>query len=402
MATGTPDPTIRVLLVDDDEEDYLLTLGYLKDITGRNYHLDWVHDYDSALEKICESQHDVYLIDYRLGARDGLTLIQDALARGCMEPMILLTGQGQFETDLAAMKIGAADYLEKSNLDPVRLERTIRYACLQKRMESELEAKVRARTLELEKEIEARRRIEEQLRESNRRKDEFLAMLGHELRNPLMPIVNALGILQMGPAQPPPVQKALDIMDRQVRVMIRLINDLLDVSRITNGRLRLDREPIRLPEILSTALEVSQLLLDKGQITLEVNTAPDLPEILGDRVRLAQVFMNLLNNASRYTPAGGKIIVTMSQEETTPGHSSVAIRFKDTGVGIAPEALPLVFDLFAQDDDGVDRARDGLGVGLALVRGLVELHGGTVTVHSDGIGKGTEFLVCLPAPEKGS
>lgn len=402
MATGTPDTTIRVLLVDDDEEDYLLTLGYLKDITGRNYHLDWVHDYDSALEKICESQHDVYLIDYRLGARDGLTLIQDALARGCMEPMILLTGQGQFETDLAAMKIGAADYLEKSNLDPVRLERTIRYACLQKRMESELEAKVRARTLELEKEIEARRRIEEQLRESNRRKDEFLAMLGHELRNPLMPIVNALGILQMGPAQPPPVQKALDIMDRQVRVMIRLINDLLDVSRITNGRLRLDREPIRLPEILSTALEVSQLLLDKGQITLEVNTAPDLPEILGDRVRLAQVFMNLLNNASRYTPAGGKIIVTMSQEETTPGHSSVAIRFKDTGVGIAPEALPLVFDLFAQDDDGVDRARDGLGVGLALVRGLVELHGGTVTVHSDGIGKGTEFLVCLPAPEKGS
>jgi signal transduction histidine kinase len=387
MATGTPDTTIRVLLVDDDEEDYLLTLGYLKDIAGRNYHLDWVHDYDSALEKICESQHDVYLIDYRLGARDGLTLIQDALARGCMEPMILLTGQGQFETDLAAMKVGAADYLEKSNLDPVRLERTIRYACLQKRMESELEAKVHARTLELEKEIEARRRVEEQLRESNRRKDEFLAMLGHELRNPLMPIVNALGILQMGPAQPPPVQKALD---------------LLDVSRITNGRLRLDREPIRLLDILSTALEVSQLLLDKGQITLEVNTAPDLPEILGDRVRLAQVFMNLLNNASRYTPAGGKIIVTMSQEERTPGHSSVAIHFKDTGVGIAPEALPMVFDLFAQDDDGVDRARDGLGVGLALVRGLVELHGGTVTVHSDGIGKGTEFVVCLPVPEKGS
>jgi signal transduction histidine kinase len=394
MGTGTPDDPLRVLLVDDDEEDFVLTRHYLREIPGRGYHLEWVNDYDKALELICAHQYDVYLIDLHLGVRDGLSLLREAQSRGCGGPMILLTGQGQLETDVAAMKAGAADFLDKSGLDAVRLERAIRYACLQKKLESELEAKVRERTHDLEQEVAARRRVEERLRRADQRKDEFLASLAHELRNPLMPITNAVGILQMAGPQPPSAQKAMDILDRQVRVMVRLIDDLLDMARITNGKLRLECEPVRLKEVVDSAMEVSQVPLEKAGVKCTVKVPPDLPEISGDRVRLAQVFTNLLNNAAKYTPSGGSVTVSVERGED----GWLVARVRDTGVGVAPELLPGLFDLFAQEERSLERSRDGLGIGLTLVRGLVELHGGKVAVHSEGVGCGTEFTVRLPVP----
>jgi len=400
MGTGTPENPIRVLLIDDDEEDHILTQGYLKAIPGRHFHLDWVADYDKALDLICGGTYDVYLLDYHLGARNGLSLLKEALQKGCAQPIILLTGQGQFDTDMAAMQAGAADYLEKGRLDAVRLERTIRYAVLQKQLETDLESKVRERTRELEQEIDARRHVEDQLRDADRRKDEFLAMLGHELRNPLMPIQNAVSILRLLGISQPAALMALDILDRQSNVMVRLVNDLLDISRITTGKLRLEIDTVGIGEILESALEVSQTLLDRAKITCTVMVPPDLPAIQADRVRLAQVFTNLLNNAAKYTPAGGTVTVTACREEASPGQFCLAIRVRDTGIGMTPQLCAEVFDLFVQDAVVGDRASEGLGVGLALSRGVIELHGGTILARSDGPDQGTVMVVRLPLPGK--
>jgi len=397
MGTGTRDNPIRVLLVDDDEEDYVLTRGYLKDIPGRFYHLDWVAGYDDALAAICRAEHDVYLIDYRLDARDGLALLEEALGRGCVGPMILLTGQGEEEIDLAAMRAGAADYLEKSQLDGVRLERTIRYACLQKGLEKELEEKVRDRTRELEQEVAFRRRVEGQLRDADRLKDQFLAVLGHELRNPLVPIRNALGILQLAP-NAESSRRAVELLERNVAVMVRLINDLVDVSRITRGKLQLEPESLDLREVIAAALDLSRPLLDQAGVTLTTRVPDDLPPFEGDRVRLAQVFANLLNNAAKFTPAGGGVTLTVEREASP--EAALVVRVRDTGVGISAEQLPHIFGMFSQVGRSPEQAQGGLGVGLALVRTLVGLHGGSVTAASDGLDRGTEFTVRLPlAPD---
>ena len=186
------DRPVRVLLIDDDQDDYLITRDLLAEIPAGEYQLDWSPDYESGLETFCKKEHDVVLLDYRLGVHTGLELLNESHARNCVVPVILLTGQGEREIDLAAMRVGAADYLEKSRLDPTLLERSIRYACLQKQYEATLEKKVQERTSELEaanqalqREIADRKRAEEALKDAARRKDEFLATLAHELRNPL-------------------------------------------------------------------------------------------------------------------------------------------------------------------------------------------------------------------------
>jgi signal transduction histidine kinase len=396
MGTGTADDPIRVLLVDDDRDDFILTRDILQDIPGRHYTLDWTSGYAESLEAICRGDHDVYLIDYRLGERDGLSLWREALDRNCTGPMILLTGVGEMELDLAAMQAGAAGYLEKAHLEPVRLERSIRYACQKKRDEAELEQKVAERTRELEQEIAVRRRAEEALRLADRRKDEFLATLAHELRNPLVPIRNALGILQLPGGTTKTQQSALEVLNRQIAVMVRLINDLLEMARIARGKLQLDCEPLSLSDVLQAALEVSQPLLDRANVTLTTRIPNDLPALVGDRIRLAQVFANLLNNAAKYTERGGKAELTVTREG-----KQIVVRVRDTGVGIPADLLPHIFEMFSQVDRSLDRSQGGLGIGLALVRNLIELHGGTVSAHSDGPGTGTEITVYLPIPVPG-
>ena len=238
---------------------------------------------------------------------------------------------------------------------------------------------------------EAANRHAEELVEADRRKDEFLAMLGHELRNPLAPIRNALQLVRLGRLETrPEVRDAHDIIERQVENLVRLVDDLLDVGRITSGKIQLQKERIDLAAVVARAVEGARPLIDARRHTLEVNL-PEVPvPVEADPVRLAQVLWNLLNNAAKYTPDGGRITLTVERGD------EAVVRVRDTGMGIAPEMLPRVFDLFTQVERTLDRAEGGLGIGLTLVRRLTEMHGGTVAAPSEGQGQGSEFVVRLP------
>jgi PAS domain S-box-containing protein len=254
---------------------------------------------------------------------------------------------------------------------------------------------------------DALRRSEEALKERadaladvDRRKDEFLATLAHELRNPLAPLRNALHLAKLADPNPiPDVKRARDVMDRQIEHLIRLVDDLLDMSRINRGKVRLRKERVDLADVVARAVESSRPAIDERKHTLEISL-PEEPILLeADAVRLAQVFLNLLTNASKYTPVGGLIRLSAeigSADGIAPPRREVVVRVRDTGMGIAAELLPKVFDLFTQAERSLDRADGGLGVGLSLVRQLTELHGGTVTATSEGHGRGSEFSVRLP------
>ena len=242
--------------------------------------------------------------------------------------------------------------------------------------------------------ITERRRAEDKLRDADRRKDEFLAILAHELRNPLHPIRTLVAVLRAATPSASQLQAAADIIDRQVRQMTRLLDDLLDVSRITLNKLVLRSDTLELAAIVESALEAARPLIAAAHHKVTV-TLPPLPvHVIGDETRLAQVFSNLLCNAAKYMPNGGHLSVVVELEEK---HVSVAVR--DAGIGIASDFLPHVFDMFSQADGPLERSAGGLGIGLALVRGLTELHGGTVEARSDGRGSGSEFIVRLPVTQ---
>ncbi len=231
----------------------------------------------------------------------------------------------------------------------------------------------------------------ERLREADKRKDEFLATLAHELRNPLAPIRNGLQVLRRAGGQSGLAERVQDMMGRQVDHLVRLVDDLLEVSRITHGRIELKKERVTLAAVVGHAVDLSRDLVDTKEIELRVVLPSDPLLLDADPVRLAQVFANLLNNAAKFTDKGGRIEVTAQR---VAGEAIVSVT--DTGVGISKDMLPRVFDLFAQSDNTLVHTQGGLGIGLALVRGLVELHGGKVEAASEGEGRGSRFIVRLP------
>ncbi len=250
-----------------------------------------------------------------------------------------------------------------------------------------------AKRAELDKQVQEHlRQKADALRENDRRKNEFLATLAHELRNPLAPLRNAVGVLQLHPIADETVKQVRDIFDRQVQQMARLLDDLLDVSRIAQGKVVLQKEQVDLATVVARAVEMSQPLLQARQLHFEVAVPNEHVRLEADPARLVQVLVNLLNNAAKYTERGGSVWLTVERHDT-----EAVLRVRDTGVGIAPELLPHIFELFTQAEWPVDRSQGGLGIGLALVRRLVELHGGAITASSQGLGHGSEFAVRLPA-----
>ena len=242
------------------------------------------------------------------------------------------------------------------------------------------------------RDVGERRRAERALRDADRKKDEFLAMLSHELRNPLASIQNALHVMGVARADAHAVERARSISERQFRHLVRLVDDLLDVSRIMSGQIRLRKEPLELTEALSSAVEMAKPAMDAAGQQLSVSQLSEPVWIEADRTRIEQVIANLLNNASKYSKRGQRVWLSAARED-----GQAVVRVRDEGSGIAAELLPQVFDLFVQGEPTLERAGGGLGIGMTLVKRLAELHGGSVSARSEGRGRGSEFEVRLPA-----
>jgi len=367
---GTPlddDGRARILLADDNAD----MRHYVRGLLSERFAVEAVPDGEAALAALRERPFDLVLSDVMMPRLDGFGLLRELRAdertRGI--PVILLSARAGEEAQVEGLERGADDYLVK----PFSA--------------GELVARVAAR-LELAR---LRREVEDALREADQRKDEFLATLAHELRNPLAPIRNALHALRVAGASGATADRLHAMMERQVNHMVRLVDDLLEVSRITRGKIELRPELVPVAEVVRAAIETSRPLIDAGRHELDVALPDERLFLEADPVRLAQVIGNLLNNAAKYTPRGGRIRVAVERRD-----GEVVILVRDDGVGIPVDMLPRVFDLFTQVDRTLASAQGGLGIGLTLVRRIVELHGGRVEARSDGANRGSEFVVALP------
>jgi signal transduction histidine kinase/ActR/RegA family two-component response regulator len=291
---------------------------------------------------------------------------------------------------LRGYECGAVDYVPVPVVPEILRAKVSVFADLYRktraleRLNEELEERVAERTAALEASTDA-------LKEADRRKDEFLAMLAHELRNPLAPIRTAVQLLRLRELAEPQRARARDVIERQVEHLVDLINDLLDVSRITRGVIALQKEPLLVSAIVARAVEIARPAIDGRQHELFIELPDESLAVDGDRTRLVQVVSNILHNAAKFMEPRGKIRVRVARDG-----GYVVIKVADTGIGIAPDLLPTIFELFTQAHARSERAEAGLGIGLALIRRLTEMHGGTVTAHSDGTGRGTELTVRLP------
>lgn len=328
---------------------------------------------------------------YKLGAVDYVMVpIIPEILRG---KVAVLAELFRKRSELQRLNAELADTnarLERSN-EALRIEREREVHKLNQAL-TDSNVKLAASNRELKKEVDERRRIEERLREADRRKDEFLATLAHELRNPLAPIQSALNVYRLGHnAAGADGGTLYEIFERQTGLLVHMVDDLLDVSRITRGRLQLRLERALLGDILAAAVETAQPLIDEGRQRLELDLPPQPVHLQADPHRLTQVFGNLLNNACKFSDPGGVISV-----RAEAGDESVAVEIRDTGIGLTEQQLRFIFDLFAQADTSLERPHSGLGIGLTLSQRLVELHGGRIRASSDGLGAGSTFTVTLP------
>ena len=310
--------------------------------------------------------------------------LQDALAQQPAWsdlPVLLLTRTG---ADSAAL-----GHAMRTLGNVTLLERPLRQATLLSAVQTAVRA--RARQYQIRDHLEERARTEVSLRTADQRKDEFLATLGHELRNPLAPLLTALQLLKTADVDHPVVNRVGSVMDRQVTHLVRLVNDLLEVSRITRGLIAVHREMLDLASVVHSAIDTSRPVVDAAGHQLIVEMPAEPLTVFADAVRLTQVLANLLTNAAKYTDTGGWIRIRVERRD-----ARVVISIRDNGIGIDRSQLGSVFEMFTQVDRSSRRAQGGLGIGLTLVRSLVEMHGGTVEATSEGIGRGSEFRVELP------
>ena len=411
------DAPINILIVDDEPKN-LTVLETLLDSPG--YRLVRAESADQALLALVAEEFALLILDVRMPGMTGFELAQIIKGRKktARVPIIFLTAYyNEDQHVLEGYGSGAVDYLHKPVNAPVLRSKVAVFAELH-RKSREVEVSNRALLAEvterrraeeqlqalnenLDRLVEERTRaleqLEAELRVAGRRKDEFIATLAHELRNPLAPVRNAAQLLQYEAEIPASARQARDIIARQVRVMSRLIDDLMDVSRINQGRIELRRERVELASVVELAVEASRPSIAECGHEL-VLRLPETPVVLdADPVRLSQVFVNLLTNAAKYTDRRGRIELAADARD-----GAVRVTVSDDGIGIPAEELPHVFAMFAQAEGARSRSRGGLGIGLTLVKHLVELHGGRVEARSAGVGRGSAFTVTLPLPSEQS
>ncbi len=370
----------RILLADDSAD----MRDYVKGLLAHHYVVETAIDGLEALRLARAHPPDLVLTDVMMPNLDGFGLLRELRADPKLKliPIIVISARAGEESRVEGIERGADDYLVKPFSARELVARIHSHLALQRlRAQTEHE-----RELLLQREQEARAAAEE----ANRAKDEFLAMLGHELRNPLSPILTSLNLMQMRGSDS--FRRERDIIARQVHHLVQLVDDLLDVSRITRGKIQLKLEPIELITVVVKAIEMASPIIEQRMHHL-IAVVPSVGlKLAADPTRLAQVICNLLTNAAKYTEPGGNIWIRAERED-----GRIALRVRDNGMGILPAMLPRVFGLFSQGTRTLDRAQGGLGIGLTIVKSLVELHGGAVEAHSEGVGRGSEFVIRLPA-----
>jgi signal transduction histidine kinase len=419
----------NILLV-DDQPGRLLT--YQSVLGGLNHNLICARSGVEALEKLMQDEFAVVLLDVSMPDMDGFEAAQLIHEHPRFEqtPIIFVTGVHVSELDrLKGYKLGAVDYVSIPVVPEIlRSKVAVLVELYRKRRElSELNRRLaqaneelsranatlqaeKARELQvlnatlqqtnadlqhanrnLQSEVRERSRAEQALKEADRQKDAFLATLAHELRNPLAAVSNAVQLMRAKDVTDPRLCFSRDVIERQVAQLTRLVDDLLDVSRITTGKITLTHEPLAVTELIAQAVETVEAVMREREHVLTVAIHDRRLRVRGDRVRLTQAIANVLDNAAKYTKRGGTIALSALQQDT-----QVEISVQDNGIGITSEALPRVFELFAQPDREAEHFESGLGIGLALVRRLLEMHGGSVEAHSEGRGLGSRFVIRLP------
>ncbi|HJQ69095.1 MAG TPA: response regulator [Blastocatellia bacterium] len=383
------------LLVVDDEESVAFTVSEVLRLEG--YDVAMVLSGEEAIQRLQELQFDLVLTDLHMEDGDGISVLAEVRRTTPLTIAIVLTGFASLESAIAAMRQGAYDYLIKPCIID-DLKHTIQRGLEHRRLmmaEQEARANLEQLNRELERRVDERtselQEVNEELERANRAKDIFFATLSHELRTPLTPILGWAKLMRSAKADGALIAQGLDAIERNARLQTRLIDDLLDVSRIVSGKLHIDKEPTDMRAIVEAAIETVRDKATQGGVNLQVNL-PAAPLIVqGSPVRLQQIVWNFLSNAVKFTEKGGRVSVKLDRRG-----DDARIAVADTGVGIDSEFLPQVFKPFSQADGSLTRQQGGLGLGLAIVHKLAELHGGWVRAESEGLGKGSTFTFSLP------
>lgn len=376
---------LRILIIDDNPGDRLLASRELAKTFPKVQikEVGIITEFHQALEA---GDFDLVITDYQLRWSTGIEVLKAIQARYPNCPIIMFTNSGSEEVAVKGMKLGLSDYVLKGK-SLYRLPIAVKESLEKQRLRQEYEA-----TLERLKQSEERfRQQAKALAEANQLKDEFLAILSHELRTPLNPIIGWVQMLRNHRVAADKTDYALGTIERNAKLQAQLIDDLLDISRILRGKLRLNFVPVDLVQVTEAALETIHLAAQAKHLRIETRLESRGRFVAGDAGRLQQVMWNLLSNSVKFTPEGGTVTVSLRYEGL-----QAQLTIHDTGKGISPEFMPHVFEYFRQADSSTTRKFGGLGLGLAIVRHLIEMHNGTVEVQSFGEGQGTTFTVTLP------
>ena len=389
------------LLVVDDEESLRITTAAILEQEG--YLVDTAASGDEAIALMAGDDYDLVLTDLHMEGGDGLTVLNRIRRHAPLTISVVLTGFASVESAIAALQEGAYDYLVKP-CDIESMKHTIRRGVEHRRLmlaEQKARSDLQQLNLDLEKRIEQRtaelKQLNVDLAEANRAKDVFLATLSHELRTPLTPVVGWIKLLRSGTLDEKSVSQALDAIERNAWLQSRLIDDLLDTSRIATGKLHFEPKPTDLNGVVKAAVDTVRTSAAARNIELSTLLCPSSLIVMGEPVRLQQIAWNLVSNAIKFTDPGGKVTVATEADGT-----QARVLVVDTGIGIAPEFLPHVFDRFRQADGSTSRRHGGLGLGLAIADALAKMHGGRLEASSDGAGQGSTFTLRLELAPNGN
>jgi signal transduction histidine kinase len=380
------------LLVVDDEESLRITTAAIFEREG--YIVDTASSGDEAIDLLSKADYDLVLTDLHMEGGDGISVLNRIRQQAPLTISVVLTGFASVESAIAALQEGAYDYLIKP-CDIETMKHTIRRGVEHRRLmlaEQKARADLQQLNLDLEQRIEQRtaelKRLNVELADANRAKDVFLATLSHELRTPLTPVVGWIKLLRSGSLDEKSVSQALDAIERNAWLQSRLIDDLLDTSRIATGKLHFEPKPTDLNATVKAAVDTVRTSAAARNIELSVSLYPTSPIVMGEPVRLQQIAWNMVSNAIKFTDPGGKVTVTTGIDGT-----EAYLTVVDTGIGIEAEFLPHVFDRFRQADGSTSRRHGGLGLGLAIADALAKMHGGLMEARSEGVGHGATFTL---------